>query len=561
MSVKAILVADDEKHLRRALFTALTRLGHAVELAETGTEAVSKFQSQRFDLVITDMRMAGLDGLGVLKAVKALAPAIPVIIMTAYGSVEIAVEAMREGAHDFILKPFPAGVIEDAVNRALSQADPAGAKSIKEPAGAIKSNDRPIITRNHKMSRLMDLARSVAASPSTVLLQGESGTGKELLARFIHQSSPRANAPFVAINCASLPESLLESELFGHEKGAFTGAVAKKIGKFEMADGGTILLDEISEMDMALQAKLLRVLQEGEIDRVGGKEPQKIDVRVVATTNRNLKQWVDSGNFRADLYYRLNVIPFYIPALRERLDDVPLLADYFRKKYAALNNKKVDGLSASAVESLGAYSWPGNIRELENTLARGVLLAVGGVIEPHDMFMDEDSFMTALERSVASPASMVIEPGASVLGEVVAGPALSPPSSPSITSVSGLAGDGQVPWENAAPTPGAAGLFESSLADSNIGASVGVISSSGPDSLGGWGAQPLSSPSLMTIGEMERNLIGQALNETDGNRTHAAKILGISVRTLRNKLAEYRGDGVPASVVADASAGASVQQM
>ena len=547
MSVKAILVADDEKHLRRALFTALTRLGHAVELAETGPEAVSKFQSQRFDLVITDMRMTGLDGLGVLKAVKALAPAIPVIIMTSYGSVEVAVEAMREGAHDFILKPFPAGVIEDAVNRALSQAEPVASESqlTKGSGGVVKNSDRPIITRNHKMSRLMDLARSVAASPSTVLLQGESGTGKELLARFIHQSSPRANAPFVAINCASLPESLLESELFGHEKGAFTGAVGKKIGKFEMADGGTILLDEISEMDMALQAKLLRVLQEGEIDRVGGKEPQKIDVRVVATTNRNLKQWVDSGNFRADLYYRLNVIPFYIPALRERLDDVPLLADYFREKYAALNNKKVDGLSALAVEALGAYSWPGNIRELENTLARGVLLAVGGVIEPHDMFMDEDSFMTALERSVAPPvASFGVS---SIAGEVVAGPMASPAA-------------GQVDLDNEAL--GASGLAEvpfaaNNMVANNVGDSPAANSSAPADTtLSGWGINQATS-SLMTIGEMERNLIGQVLSETDGNRTHAAKILGISVRTLRNKLAEYRGEGVSASADANAVAAAA----
>lgn len=511
MNVKAILVADDERHLRSALFTALTRLGHAVELAETGQEAVKKFQNQKFDLVITDLRMSALDGLGVLKAVKSLSPVTPVIMMTAYGTVEKAVEAMREGAQDFLLKPFPAGIIEDAVKRALAltsggeQIVPA---SPTAPKTESKKGERPIITCNLKMLRLMDLAKSVASSPATVLLQGESGTGKELLARYIHQNSPRAEGPFVAINCASLPESLLESELFGHEKGAFTGAVARKQGKFELADGGTILLDEISEMDPSLQAKLLRVLQESEIDRIGGKEPQKIDVRVIATTNRNLKQWVEEGHFRADLYYRLNVIPFFIPALKDRLDDVPLLADFFIKKYVTLNNKKVEGLSPEAMEALVAYQWPGNIRELENTIARGVLLAVGGQVEPQDLFMDEASFMAALERSIPNP----VNPNPMNNGPVNSN------ASATVTATSSSVSAGTT----------------SSIPDSEANKEIlaGTINCPAtPDSI----ATP-----LMTIGEMERHLIGQALNETEGNRTHAARILGISVRTLRNKLAEYR---------------------
>lgn len=506
MSVKAILVADDERHLRSALFTALTRLGHAVELAENGLEAVNKFQSQKFDLVITDLKMPGLDGLGLLKAVKKIKPAVPVVMMTAYGTVENAVEAMREGALDFILKPFPAGIIEEAVNRALTvnaQDEPAREEAMNSPSGKTNGG-RPIITRNSRMGKLMDLARNVASSPATVLLQGESGTGKELLARYIHNHSPRAGGPFVALNCASLPESLLESELFGHEKGAFTGAVNRKQGKFELADGGTILLDEISEMDIALQAKLLRVLQEGEIDRVGGKEPQKIDVRVIATTNRNLKEWVEAGNFRADLYYRLNVIPFYIPALKERSDDVPLLADHFRQKYAVMNNKKITSLSMAAIEALSAYDWPGNIRELENTVARGVLLAAGAMIEPHDLFMDEAGFMAALERSVSAPS-----PAAPAPTDFPDASAATPPA----------AGTGPI---SVAPIPQPTGSLDN-------------------PALGSAAAQTamLSGP-LMTIEEMERHLIGQALNETEGNRTHAAKILGISVRTLRNKLAEYR---------------------
>ena len=502
MSVRSILVTDDERHLRQALFTALTRLGHAVELAENGREALDKFQGRRFDLVICDLNMPGLDGLGVLKAVKQRDPGLPVILMTARGTVETAVEAMREGAHDFILKPFPSGVIEEAVNRAL--AGTAAASPAARPRDERVDNARPLLTRNQRMTRLLELARTVASSPATVLLQGESGTGKELLARFIHQNSPRADGPFVALNCASLPESLLESELFGHEKGAFTGAVTRKQGKFELADGGSILLDEISEMDLSLQAKLLRVLQEGEIDRVGGKEPQKIDVRVIATTNRNIKAWVESGRFRADLYYRLNVIPFFLPSLKERLDDLPLLADHFRRKYARQNNKNVTGLSPAALDRLAAYDWPGNIRELENTVARGVLLAAGPEVEPGDLFMDEAGFMAALERALPLEALPADEP----------------------------------PVEAA---PGEARLDEARIGEAPLGEAP-------PDEdrppLGEF--RPLYSPvsqtagGLMTIEAMERRLIGQALNETEGNRTHAARILGISVRTLRNKLNEYR---------------------
>ncbi|MDR2934992.1 MAG: sigma-54 dependent transcriptional regulator [Candidatus Adiutrix sp.] len=479
MSVRAILVADNERHLRQALFTALTRLGHAVELAENGREALEKYQGRRFDLIVCDMGLPGLDGLGLLKAVKQRDPGLPVILMTAHGEVETAVGAMREGAQDFILKPFPAGVIEEAVNRALAAAPVPAPAPAKEEKG---ENARPLLTRNQRMIRLLELARTVAASPATVLLQGESGTGKELLARFIHQHSPRADGPFVAINCASLPENLLESELFGHEKGAFTGAVARKQGKFELADGGTMLLDEISEMDLALQAKLLRVLQEGEIDRVGGKDPQKIDVRVIATTNRDLKAWAESGRFRSDLYYRLNVIPFFLPPLRERLDDLPLLADHFRRKYSRLNSKNVAGLSAAALARLEIYDWPGNIRELENTVARGVLLAAGPEVEPGDLFMDEAGFLAALERT--------------------------PPAAP------GLPAAANRPPAAGEPAP------ESGLAQPEPG--------------------PSAAEGLMTIEAMERRLIGQALNETLGNRTHAAKLLGISVRTLRNKLAEYR---------------------
>ena len=458
MPARPILVVDDEPGMRNALFEALTRQGHAVDLAENGFEAVEKFKTHPFDLVITDVRMPRMNGIEVLQEIKKTSPLTPVVVVTGYGTVESAVEAMREGAFDYILKPFSLELIEETVDRALRSGNGFQPAAARRPA---PENGRPIITEAASMKRLLDIARNVAPSQATVLLQGESGTGKELLARFIHAHSERTSGPFVAVNCASLPEGLLESELFGHEKGSFTGAVARKIGKFELADGGTILLDEISEMDLPLQAKLLRVIQEGEVDRLGGKNPTKIDVRVVATTNRNLKTWVEEGNFRLDLYYRLNVIPLTIPPLRERPGDLELLTEHFLEKYAAIYGREKKVLSAAARRRLLAETWPGNVREFENIIARGVLLSACAEVDVGDLFLDE----------VGRPAEMEAWPNA---------------------------------WDQPRPA----------------GAEV--------------------PRALMSIREMERDLIGQALSETDGNRTHAAKILGISVRTLRNKLAEYK---------------------
>ena len=448
MPAKPILVVDDEINMRNALFEALTRQGHAVDLAENGEEAIEKFKANPFDLVITDVRMPRKDGMTLLREIKQTSPQTPVVVVSGYGTVETAVEAMRDGAFDYILKPFSLEMIEQTVDRALRNGHNGTSVQREE---SVNDHARPIITQDPIMLRLLEMARGVAPSPATVQLQGESGTGKELLARFIHAHSERADGPFVAVNCASLPEGLLESELFGHEKGSFTGAITRKIGKFELADGGTILLDEISEMDLALQAKLLRVLQEGEVDRVGGKAPQKIDTRVVATTNRNLKEWVDEGKFRQDLYYRLNVIPLTIPPLRDRRADLLLLAEYFLKKYSTANRRPKKPLSKRALARLMSLDWPGNVRELENIIARGVLLSNGDEVDVEDIFLD-----------ALSPADPEDAPEA-------------------------------------------------------------VITS------------------LMTIREMEKGLIKRALVETEGNRTHAAKILGISVRTLRNKLAEYRG--------------------
>ena len=488
MKVKFVLVADGERSFRMALFTALTRLGHGVELAEDAPDAIERLQNQRFDLALVDTRLPKGEGLSVIRELKKIRPETPVIAMSSSAEVGEAVGAMREGAQDYLVKPFPNGVVEEAVKRAVSMA------SDDQEIQALSDNskeERPIVYQSKVMGRLLALAESLGASNATVLLQGESGTGKELLARYIHQRSTRCGGPLVAVNCAGLPESLLESELFGHEKGAFTGALAKKPGKFDLAHGGTLLLDEISEMDISLQAKLLRALQEGEIDPVGGKGPHKIDVRVIATTNRRLKDWVDAGRFRADLFYRLNVMPFYIPALRERSEDIETLARHFAEKHALASHKATEGLTEAAMEFLKAHDWPGNIRELENTVARAVLMAQGPKIEAHDVFMDEAGFMAALEKNADRLAR-------------------------SFSSKSS-----QERRKDAQP-----GLDGESLAMDPSGESL----------------------PLMTIDKMERRLIGKALQETSGNRTNAAKLLGISVRTLRNKLAEYRGEASGSSM-------------
>jgi two-component system response regulator FlrC len=487
--------------MRSALFTALTRLGHAVELAEDGLKAQSLFMAEKFDLVLTSLRLPGLDGLNLLKEVKKLKPETPVVIMSSGGSVEDAVSAMREGADDYLVKPFPNEVIIESINRTFAQEE---TLPNQRPMPLEQEEERPIVAKSLLMCRLLALAKSLASSSATVLLQGESGTGKELLARFIHKNSSQANGPFVAVNCAGLPESLLESELFGHEKGAFTGALAKKPGKFDLAHNGTLLLDEISEMDISLQAKLLRALQEGEIDPVGGKGPHKINVRVIATTNRRLKDWVDAGRFRPDLYYRLNVMPFYIPALKERPEDIPVLAEHFREKYATLNHRDIQGFSPEALDILARHNWPGNIRELENTVARAVLMAQGQTIEAPDIFMDEVGFMAALERNATALSNPPKEPLTKA-----------EENTPNVTPLVSE-------W-----TPPDLNEADDSAQDTSLPVNIPVSK------------EGLSIP-VMTINEMERQLIGKALAETAGNRTKAAYLLGISVRTLRNKLNDYR---------------------
>jgi DNA-binding NtrC family response regulator len=421
-----ILVVDDERQLLMAVHETLERKGYSVTTATNGVEAIKKLRDGHFQLMISDVRMPHMDGLELLQRARQLAPQTPVVLLTAYATVENAVEAMRFGAKDYLLKPFTSSQLLGAVERYIAKISESATQSW-------------IISTSKIMGDLMARARQAAESDATILIQAESGTGKELLAHYIHTNSPRNAGPFVAVNCAAMPEMLLESELFGHEKGSFSGAVAAKPGKFELAHGGTILLDEISEMLPMLQAKLLRVLQEREIDRVGAIRAIPIDVRVISTTNRRLADMLSSGSFRSDLYYRLNVVPLSIPPLRERKEDIPALVHHFCDKYSRDCRSE---FAPETLEMLGRYDWPGNVRELENVIHRSLVMNRKPVIYPADLFLERDE---------------------------------------------------------------------------STGSAVTVRS----------------------LHEMEKKMILSTLEETGDNRTKAAAILGVTVRTLRNKLKEY----------------------
>ena len=366
-----ILVVDDEPQMLIAINETLRRKGYAVTTAGSVMEALCRLKERYYHLVLTDMRMPEMSGMDLLKKIKSLSPQTPVVLLTAYGTIQNAVDAMRHGAFDYLLKPFSSEALERVVRRALDS----------NP----QRNEKPahtIITQDPAFSHTLELAGQVAASEATVLIEAESGTGKELLARMLHQKSDRSKNDFIAVNCAALPENLLESELFGFEKGAFTGAVSSKPGKFELANGGTLLLDEIGEMAPILQAKLLRVLQEKEFLPVGSTTVKKVDVRLIFATNKNLKKLVEQGNFREDLYYRLNVFPVKLPALRERKEDIPELAKHFLKKYCSIMKKDIPEVKIEAMEMLQNYHWPGNIRELEHTIERLTIIVEEQAIEP-----------------------------------------------------------------------------------------------------------------------------------------------------------------------------------
>jgi DNA-binding NtrC family response regulator len=424
--MKTILIVDDDTQLRSALKEAIVRIGYSVVLAEDPVDALSKLEDTSVSMIVTDMKMPRMDGVAFIKEARKRVGNLPILVITGFATVENAVNAMKEGASDYLMKPFSFDDLTKAVEAIMS---------------SVSYTHEEVLTHNENMKNLIQLSRSVSLSDMTVLILGESGTGKELFARFIHKTSRRNNKQFIAVNCAAIPENLLESELFGYEKGAFTGALEKKIGKFELAHGGTILLDEIGEMSAILQAKLLRVLQEREIDRVGGKQPVPVDVRVIATTNRDLQKEINEGRFREDLYYRLSAFPIQLPPLRERTEDIMPLSEHFAKRFAAQLNKTISGFSKDAVEELTTRQWKGNIRELENAIHRAVLMAGTDIITADD-FMPE-----------------------------------------------GHAGQ--------------------------------------------------CYPNNGSLKEMEMDLIRKTLEETNGNKTKAAKMLGVSVRTIRNKLQEY----------------------
>jgi DNA-binding NtrC family response regulator len=428
--MKSILVVDDDPQMRSALGQAVQRTGCQAIVAENGKDALRKLKSDPISMMITDMKMPGMDGLTLIQEAKQWKSNLPVLVITGYATVENAVETMKHGVTDYLMKPFSFDDLEASIHTVLEQ-------------GAANTE---IIFESAKMKHVIGLASSVADSDTTILIYGESGTGKELLARHIHCTSSRKDKPFVAVNCAAIPDNLLESELFGFVKGAFTGASGDRTGKFELAKGGTILLDEIGEMPLALQAKLLRVLQEKEIDKVGGRFPLPVDARVIATTNRDLYEESLEKRFREDLYYRLSVFPLQIPPLRERPEDIRVLSEVFLTRYASKLGKDIKGFSGEAFAALSSRQWRGNVRELENVIHRAVLLAGGDYI-------------------------------------------------------------------------GRDGISQEEQPDSSCG---------------------MNEPG--SIRDMERNLILQTLDDVNGNKTQAAKKLGLSVRTIRNKLNSYGKD-------------------
>ncbi|MEE4112133.1 MAG: sigma-54 dependent transcriptional regulator [Desulfobacteraceae bacterium] len=375
-SNRILIVDDDPGHL--ATLKTITRSwGYVVDTADDGERAVERVTVDPFDLVLMDIRMVRMGGIEALAKIKAYNPSIPVIIMTAYSSVESAIDALKAGAYDYLIKPLDFEVLKLTLERACEHAGLKAENELLKRQLHADPDTPTIIGKSEAMKALLEMLTMVAPSEATVLISGESGTGKELIARSLHVNSPRKDYPMVVVNCAAITETLLESELFGYEKGAFTGAHKRREGRFKQADRGTIFLDEIAETSPNMQAKLLRVLQEKEIQRVGSEEIIQVDVRIVAATNRDLEAEVANGRFREDLFYRLNVMPLTVPPLRERLDDIPLLADYFLKRYAKKNRKSVRGFTPLAMEMLLKYEWPGNVRELENAVERAVILLTG----------------------------------------------------------------------------------------------------------------------------------------------------------------------------------------
>jgi len=495
MSFEKILIVEDEPVVRNLLAEIFARRKFTATLAETLAQAEAQLTKESFDLVMLDIRLPDGDGQHFLERLASLPERPLVVMVTGYGSIESAVACMRAGAFDYVLKPFTPSQIDIILKKGQAYRQLLQVNRLLSDQSA--EDDGALIGRSPVMQRLRQLIERVAPTDATVLITGENGTGKEMVARELYRRSPRRQNPFIKVNCAAISENLIESEFFGHERGAFTGATDRREGRFELANLGTLLLDEVSEIPANLQAKLLRVLQEREFERVGGNRTIKVNVRIIATSNRDLLGYAEKGQFRQDLYYRLNVFPVHVPALRERTDDVLLLADHFLARVSRRLGIKVAGFSESARSALLAYRWPGNVRELANSIERAVILTESG-------------------RVVSAAALGLPEPNST-----------------------GSSGEAllhtNVPFD-----------FEQRVeaaASSAVGEPATDASSAVTDAQGG----------VLTIAALEKQAIRVALLQTAGNRTKAAELLGISIRTLRNKLQEYREASDPIEVGVDNS--------
>jgi DNA-binding NtrC family response regulator len=485
MSFEKILIVEDDLVVRNLLQSIFLRHRLAVTCADSLAQATANLAREPFDLMVLDLRLPDGDGLRFLEQVSTMPERPLVVMVTGYGSIESAVACMRAGAFDYVLKPFSPSQIDVILRKAQTYRQLVKVNNLlsDDPDDA----DGLLVGRSGAMLRLRQLIDRVAPTDATVLVTGESGTGKEMISREFYRRSPRRGQPFIKVNCAAVSPTLIESEFFGHERGAFTGATERREGRFELANNGTLLLDEVSEIPASLQAKLLRVLQEREFERVGGSRTIKVNVRIIATSNRDLMSHVQKGDFRQDLYYRLNVFPVHVPALRDRAEDIPPLSDHFLRRFTRKHGVKVTGFSDSARAAVMAYRWPGNVRELQNTIERAVILSESG--RPVNA--------AALGLPIDfDPASVVSTP----------------------------------PWDS---PPVEEPIAPEAAAVTETPASPGVTDPGGQ---------------VMKLDELEKHAIRAALRQTAGNRTQAAAALGISIRTLRNKLQEYREAGDPIDV-------------